>query len=129
MERWSVGAPPGAAVRPGLLPGAALVPGSLRLARVPGMPRTPLHPGGFLDSRFLKPLKLSQDQLAKDLGVSRRRINELVRGKRAVSADTAIRLGVYFATGAEFWMKLQQSWDMAQAWRSWRQDTAAGNAD
>ena len=85
-----------------------------------GAARTPPHPGQFLDSRFLKPLGITQDALARGLGVSRRRVNELVRGRRAMSADTAIRLGLYFHTGPEFWMNLQQAWEMSLAWRAWR---------
>ncbi len=85
-----------------------------------GGTRTPPHPGQFLDSRFLKPLGITQDGLARGLGVSRRRVNELVRGRRAISADTAIRLGLYFRTGPAFWMNLQQAWDMYLAWRAWR---------
>ncbi|MGL4409378.1 MAG: HigA family addiction module antitoxin, partial [Zoogloea sp.] len=73
--------------------------------------RIPLHPGAFLDSRFLKPLGISQDKLAQALGVSRRRVNELVRGHRAISADTALRLGLHFGTGPDFWLNLQQAWD------------------
>jgi addiction module HigA family antidote len=92
--------------------------------------RTPPHPGLFLDSRFLKPLKISQDTLAKGLGVSRRRVNELIRGHRAFTPDTAIRLGTYFGTGPEFWMNLQQAWDIYQAWRTLRRSPTdfAGNA-
>jgi addiction module HigA family antidote len=82
--------------------------------------RTPPHPGMFLESRFLKPLKISQETLAKGLGVSRRRVNELIRGHRAITPDTAIRLGTYFRTGPEFWMNLQQAWDLYQAWRALR---------
>jgi addiction module HigA family antidote len=74
----------------------------------------------FLESRFLKPLKISQETLARGLGVSRRRVNELIRGHRAITPDTAIRLGTYFRTGPEFWMNLQQAWDLYQAWRALR---------
>lgn len=84
-------------------------------------PRTPPQPGAFLESRFLVPLGITQDALAKELGVSRRRVNELVRGRRAISADTAIRLGLYFRTGPDFWLNLQQAWDTHQAWQNWRQ--------
>jgi addiction module HigA family antidote len=84
-------------------------------------PRTPPQPGAFLESRFLTPLGITQDALAKELGVSRRRVNELVRGRRAISADTAIRLGLYFRTGPDFWLNLQQAWDTHLAWQAWRQ--------
>jgi addiction module HigA family antidote len=87
--------------------------------------RTPQHPGAFLESRFLKPLKISQETLAQGLGVSRRRVNELIRGHRAITPDTAIRLGGYFRTGPEFWLNLQQAWDLYLAWRSLR-DGATG---
>jgi addiction module HigA family antidote len=93
-----------------------------------GRRRTPPHPGLFLESRFLKPAKISQESLAKGLGVSRRRVNELIRGHRAITPDTAIRLGSFFGTGPEFWMNLQQAWDLFLAWRSLR-DAAAGEAD
>jgi addiction module HigA family antidote len=85
--------------------------------------RTPLHPGSFLESRFLRPLKISQETLARGLGVSRRRVNELIRGHRAITPDTAIRLGGYFGTGPEFWLNLQQAWDLYQAWRALRYGT------
>jgi antitoxin HigA-1 len=71
-----------------------------------------LTPGVFLETRFLRPLGLSQSALAHDLGVSRRRINEIVRGHRAITLDTALRLGHYFGTGPEFWLSLQTLWDM-----------------
>jgi addiction module HigA family antidote len=86
--------------------------------------RTPPHPGMFLESRFLKPLHISQETLARGLGVSRRRVNELIRGHRAITPDTAIRLGTYFRTGPEFWMNLQQAWDLYQAWRALRSSAA-----
>jgi addiction module HigA family antidote len=86
--------------------------------------RTPPHPGAFLESRFLKPLKVSQETLAQGLGVSRRRVNELIRGHRAITPDTAIRLGGYFGTGPEFWLNLQQAWHLYQAWRSLRYGSA-----
>jgi addiction module HigA family antidote len=79
--------------------------------------RARLTPGLFLETRVLKPLNLSQEALAKRLGVSRRRINEIVRGRRAITADTALRLGHYFGTGPEFWLSLQQAWDTHQALR------------
>ncbi|HEY6897495.1 MAG TPA: HigA family addiction module antitoxin [Rhodocyclaceae bacterium] len=82
--------------------------------------RAPLHPGHFLDTRFLKPLRISQDSLASALGISRRRVNELVRGRRAITTDTAMRLGIYFGTGPEFWLGLQQAWETYLAWRSLR---------
>ena len=71
-----------------------------------------IHPGEILLEDFLKPLSLSQYRLAKDISVPPRRINEIVHGKRAVSADTALRLSRYFGTTAELWMNLQASYDL-----------------
>lgn len=83
--------------------------------------RTPLHPGRFLDSRFLGPAGLSQTEAARRLGISRRRLNELIAGKRGISPDTAIRLACLFGQDAQFWMALQSAWDLAQARRLLRQ--------
>jgi addiction module HigA family antidote len=74
--------------------------------------RRPQHPGQFLESRFLKPLALSQDALARELGISRRRVNEIVNGRRGLTADTALRLARYFNTGPELWLHLQAAWDL-----------------
>jgi addiction module HigA family antidote len=72
----------------------------------------PVHPGEVLLEEFLKPMKLSQNRLALSIGVPPRRINEIVLGKRAVSADTALRLAQFFATSAKFWMGLQSDYDL-----------------
>jgi antitoxin HigA-1 len=80
--------------------------------------REPVHPGYFLDTRYLKPLKLTQLALADALGISRRRVNELIRGKRGVTPDTAVRLAAYFDTEPEFWMQLQMAWDVHHAIKS-----------
>ena len=72
----------------------------------------PVHPGEILNEEFLKPLKLSQYRLAKDLSVPPRRINEIIHGERSVSADTALRLSKYFGTTAEFWLGLQNHYDL-----------------
>ena len=64
----------------------------------------PVHPGEILLEEFMKPLGLSQTRLGRDLGVSPRRINEIVHGKRSITADTALRLSRYFGTSAEFWL-------------------------
>jgi antitoxin HigA-1 len=77
--------------------------------------RRPIHPGQFLDSRFLKPLSISQTQLASALGISRRRVNELIRGRRAITPDTALRLAMFFDNDPAFWMHLQVAWDMRAA--------------
>jgi len=73
---------------------------------------TPIHPGEILLEEFLKPLGLSQYRIARDLSVPPRRINEIVHGKRGISADTALRLGRYFGTSARFWLNLQARYDL-----------------
>ena len=77
--------------------------------------RTPMAPGYFLESRYLRPGGISQDQLARDMGVSRRRVNELICGKRSITPDTAVRLARFFGTDVAFWLKLQFDWDVHQA--------------
>ncbi len=72
----------------------------------------PIHPGKILQEEFLEPLGISQYRLAKDIGVSPRRINEVVHGKRAVSADTALRLSRYFGMSERFWINLQSRYDL-----------------
>jgi addiction module HigA family antidote len=72
----------------------------------------PIHPGEILVKEFLDPLKISQYRLAKDIGVTPRRINEIVHGRRAISADTALRLSQFFGMEAQFWMNLQSRYDM-----------------
>jgi addiction module HigA family antidote len=74
-----------------------------------------IHPGEILLEEFLKPMGISQNRLARDIGVPPRRINEIVHGKRAVSADTALRLARYFATSEGFWMGLQADYDLEEA--------------
>ncbi len=79
------------------------------------MPRrklTPIHPGEVLQEEFLAPLGISQYRLAKETSVPPRRINEIVRGTRAISADTALRLARYFATSERFWLNLQARYDL-----------------
>ena len=73
----------------------------------------PIHPGEILLEEFLKPLEISQYRLAKDLSVPPRRINEIVLGKRAVSADTALRLARHFRTSDRFWLNLQTHYDLS----------------
>jgi addiction module HigA family antidote len=75
----------------------------------------PIHPGEILVKEFLEPLGISQYRLAKDIGVTPRRINEIVHGRRAISADTALRLGKFFNMEAQFWMNLQSRYDMEVA--------------
>jgi addiction module HigA family antidote len=72
----------------------------------------PVHPGEVLMEDFLKPLGLTQYRLAKALSVPPRRINEIVHGTRAVSADTALRLARFFGTSARFWLNLQTAYDL-----------------
>ena len=72
----------------------------------------PVHQGEVLLEEFLEPLDLSQYRLAKEIRVPARRINEIVHGSRAVSADTALRLARYFGTSERFWMNLQAQWDL-----------------
>jgi addiction module HigA family antidote len=72
----------------------------------------PVHPGEILLEEFMQPLELSQTRLGRDLGVSPRRINEIVHGKRSITADTALRLSRYFGTSAEFWLGLQADYDL-----------------
>ena len=79
------------------------------------MPRKdlrPVHPGEVLLEEFLKPMNLSQNRLALDIGVPPRRINEIVLGKRSVTADTALRLGRYFQMSPQFWLGLQMDYDL-----------------
>src|SRR5205085_4209226 len=79
------------------------------------MPRqklAPVHPGEILLEEFLRPIRLSQYRLAKDVSIPARRINEIVRGTRAVTADTALRLARYFGTSDRFWLNLQARYDL-----------------
>jgi addiction module HigA family antidote len=75
----------------------------------------PVHPGEILLEEFMKPLGLSQTRLGRDLGVSPRRINEIVHGQRSVTAATALRLSRFFGTSAEFWLGLQSDYDLDTA--------------
>src|SRR5712692_3026101 len=72
----------------------------------------PVHPGEILLEEFLKPMEISQYKLAKDISVHPRRINEIVQGKRAISADTALRLSRYFGLSERFWLNLQARYDL-----------------
>ena len=72
----------------------------------------PIHPGEILMEEFLSPLGLSQNQLANDIGVPPRRINEIVHGKRRITADTALRLAHYFIMSPQFWLGLQMDYDL-----------------
>jgi antitoxin HigA-1 len=72
----------------------------------------PIHPGEVLVEEFLKPMNLSQNKLARDIGVPPRRINEIALRKRAVTADTALRLSRYFGNSPQFWLGLQMDYEL-----------------
>jgi len=72
----------------------------------------PIHPGEILFEEFLKPMDISQNQLGRELGVSPRRINEIVHGKRSVTADTALRLSTFFGNSASSWLGTQMAYDL-----------------
>ena len=76
---------------------------------------SPVHPGEVLSEDFMKPLGLSQYRVAKDIGVSAIRINQIVKGKRSVTADTAMRLARYFGTSPDVWLRLQARYDLEVA--------------
>lgn len=81
------------------------------------VPLDPIPPGEILAEEFLRPLGLSQNKLARDLDVPVARINDIVHGKRGISADTALRLAAYFKTSPEFWLNLQTRYDLKVAER------------
>ena len=72
----------------------------------------PIHPGEILIEEFMKPMGISQYRLAKDISVSPRRINEIVHGQRSITADTALRLGRFFGIAPQFWLNLQNRFDL-----------------
>ena len=74
-----------------------------------------IHPGQILLEEFMIPFDLTQNHLAKEIGVSARRINEIVHGKRSITADTALRLAKYFETSPQFWMGLQDDYELEEA--------------
>lgn len=76
---------------------------------------SPIHPGEILREEFMEPLGLSQNALARALGVSPRRINQIVNEQRAITADTAVRLARFFEMSPEFWMGLQNDYDLETA--------------
>ncbi len=77
-----------------------------------------IHPGEILQTEFMQPLGLTAYRLAKDIHVPAPRVGDIVRGKRAVSADTALRLGKYFGLPAQFWLNLQNEYDLRRAAKS-----------
>ena len=87
-----------------------------------------IHPGEVLLEEFLKPLGISQNRLARTMRVPPRRINEIVHGKRAITADTAIRLACALGTSEQFWMGLQADYDLEEARKTaWRELEKVGN--
>ncbi|TAK52892.1 MAG: addiction module antidote protein, HigA family [Betaproteobacteria bacterium] len=84
----------------------------------------PVHPGVVLSHDFLKSKRITQSRLAKRISVPPRRINEIVQGKRGITADTALRLGKFFGMEAQFWMNLQSHYDLEVA-----KDAIAGKLD
>jgi addiction module HigA family antidote len=78
----------------------------------------PIHPGEILMKDFLKPMGISLSELARDISVPAGRISQIVRGKRAITADTALRLGKYFGVSAETWLDLQSDYDLRLARQS-----------
>ena len=86
-----------------------------------GVPsRVPWHPGLFLNRHYLAPLALSQSEAARMLGLSRRRLHELVHGQRAMTTDTALRCAIVFGADAMFLLTLQSAWDSSRAWKRLR---------
>lgn len=77
-----------------------------------------IHPGEILLEEFLNPMEISQNRIARDIGVPPRRINEIVHGKRSITADTAVRLAKYFNISESFWMGLQSDYDVEEAHRT-----------
>lgn len=77
-----------------------------------GVKIPPIHPGEILFEEFLEPMGVSQNRLAVSISVPPRRINEIVHGKRRITADTALRLGRFFGTSGQFWINLQSRYDL-----------------
>jgi addiction module HigA family antidote len=96
----------------GLTPRTSKSSTTIRRIDMPRNKHAPVHPGEILTEEFLKPLELSEYRLAKGLCVPARRINEIVHGKRAITADTALRLGRFFRNSARFWLNLQTAYDL-----------------
>lgn len=93
-----------------------------------GMARLPnIHPGEILLEEFLKPMGISQNKIARDIGVPSRRINEIVHGKRTITADTALRLAKYFGMSESFWMGLQADFDLEEVRRELGRSIAYGD--
>ncbi len=84
------------------------------MARIP-LHRAPTHPGEMLLEEFLKPMRITQSALAEGIGVTFARVNEIINGKRGISPETALRLERFLGVEAQFWMNLQQTWDLCEA--------------
>ena len=84
------------------------------MVRIPSH-RPPTHAGKLLLKQFLIPMKISQSQLAREIGVTFARVNELINAKRGVTPDTALRLEKYLGTTAQFWLNAQMAWDLYHA--------------
>lgn len=82
---------------------------------MPAKKMPPVHPGEILLEEYLRPLGISQNKLGRDLGVPAQRINEIVRGQRSITLDTALRLAKYFRTTPQFWFNLQLHYDLEMA--------------
>jgi addiction module HigA family antidote len=80
-----------------------------------GKKMPPIHPGKILLEEFLEPMSISQYRISKDISVPPRRINEIVHGKRSITADTALRLGKFFGMTPQFWLNLQSRYDLEVA--------------
>ena len=89
--------------------------------------RPPTHPGEMLLEEFLKPLDLSQAEAARRLKIPLNRLNELIKGRRGMTPDTALRLGELFKVSPEFWMSLQAGWDLWHAQRARKTSGQAGS--
>lgn len=89
-----------------------------KLSRKLPLNRPPTHPGEMLLEEFIKPLNITQTELAQKLGVSYPRLNEIIKGRRSVTPDTALRLSRVLGMPAEFWLGLQQDWDLWHAMNS-----------
>lgn len=102
-------------------------PGPSRRPHLPaGIPvRAPWHPGRFLQRNFLSPLGLTQSEAARALGMSRRRLHEIVHGQRALTPDTAIRCALLFGTDTALLLAMQSAWDSFHAWKTLRAAPAA----
>ena len=100
-------------------------PSQLLVVRRLPAKRPPTHPGEMLLEEFLKPLGISQSAFAVRLGISFPRLNEIIRGKRSVTPDTALRLAHVLGMSADFWLGLQQDWDL---WHALRSEKAAAIA-